>query len=40
MMTNNKGPAMGCAVLLVLIAGGLLVLWACARVIGCGLGIV
>ena len=37
---SGKGPATGCAVLLVMLAGALFVLWACARVIGCGLGIV
>lgn len=39
-MTNNKGTATGCAVLLVMLAGALFVLWLCARVVACGLGIV
>lgn len=39
-MSNNNGPAMGCAVLLALLACGLFVLWACARAVGCGLGII
>lgn len=30
----------GCLLLLALLAGGLFVLWACARAVGCGLGIV
>ena len=37
---GNKGPAMGCVILLVICAGALFVLWLCARVVGCGLGIV
>ena len=40
-MSGGKGsPAMGCAIMLALLAGGLFVLWACARAVGCGLGVV
>lgn len=40
-MTGNKGDgAKGCAAILALFACGLLVLFCCARVVGCGLGIV
>lgn len=37
---KKGGPAMGCAILLAMAAGALFVLWLCARVVGCGLGIV
>ena len=38
-MANKGDGAKGCTVLLVLFALALLVLFCCARVIGCGLGI-
>lgn len=38
MANNNKGPAMGCAILLVMAAGALFVLWLCARTVACAFG--
>lgn len=35
---KKGGPAMGCAILLAMCAGALLVLWLCARTVACAFG--